>query len=71
MRSLEAGLASAATDRNVLIDGAIAYELMGQRNRAVHWAQRALEAGVPWEELRDDPDLQELIQSGAVRRDAR
>jgi Flp pilus assembly protein TadD len=67
MELLKKGVAKAASDPNVLIDAAIAYERMGQRASAARQAEQALEAGVPWEDLRDDPDLQGLIESGALR----
>jgi serine/threonine-protein kinase len=65
---LQAALAAAGSDRQVFVDAAIAYGLLGQPSQAVTWAERALAAGEPWQDLHDDPDLQPLIRSGALKR---
>ena len=68
LHHLAGALAAGGSDRDVLIDAAIAYGLLGRRQDAVMWAERALAAGEPWTDLREDPDLESLIRSGALKR---
>ncbi len=69
-RSLERARQALTTSKAspvVLIDVAIAYELLGLRGESVRWARKALAEGFPWEELQADPDFQALLSSGALR----
>ena len=68
LHRVQAALAAAGTDREVFMDAAIAYGLLSQPAQAVKWAERALAAGEPWEDLSEDPDLEPLIQSGVLKR---
>jgi hypothetical protein len=64
---LQAALAAETADPEVLQDAATAYELLGDRQAAMLWAQRALDAGQSWDNLRNDRDLRALVQSGQIR----
>jgi hypothetical protein len=64
---LQTALAAGASDPEVLQDAATAYELLGDRQAAVRWAQRALDAGQPWNNLQNDRDLRNLMRSGELR----
>ena len=46
---------------------ATAYELIGDRANAVRWAQKALDTGYPWKDLRESMDLDQLVRSSALR----
>jgi serine/threonine-protein kinase len=63
---LEAALVEGGANADVLLDVATGYEVLRDRENAAKWGQRALQAGVPWEEFAKDRDLRRLVQSGAV-----
>lgn len=66
LSKLQAALVEAGSNRDVLMDVVTAYEILGDHTNAAKWGQRALQAGVPWEEFARDRDLRRLIQSGTV-----
>jgi hypothetical protein len=51
----------------VLQDAATAYELLGDRQAAVRWAQRAWMPVNPGNNLQKDRDLRNLVRSGELR----
>lgn len=63
---IQQALTRANSDGEALINVAAAYDIMGQRTDAVRWAREALAKGYPWEDFRNDPDLQDLVKSGAI-----
>jgi tetratricopeptide (TPR) repeat protein len=64
---VQAALVEGGSNPDVLLDVATVYEVIGDLAEAARWAQQALNAGVPWDELSRDSDLQRLVKSGSVR----
>jgi serine/threonine-protein kinase len=61
LRSVEASLAIAPTDPNVLERAAGAYEALGDRGRAVDFLVRAVKAGDTLESIKHNPELRAVI----------
>jgi hypothetical protein len=57
---LRQALAQGGGDRDVLMDAAVAYEVLGEKAQAIRWARTALAQGYSREEFRADPDLSSL-----------
>jgi tetratricopeptide (TPR) repeat protein len=47
---------------------AMAYEVTGDRANAVRWAQKALDTGYTWKELKGDIEMDQLVRSSTLRR---
>jgi tetratricopeptide (TPR) repeat protein len=46
---------------------AMAYEVTGDRANAVLWAQKALDTGYTWKELKGDMEMDQLVRSSTLR----
>lgn len=68
---IEAALARAPEDPNVLLPVAEAYENLGNRSRALELIEQALVHGASLEDLLNDPGQQNLIQDSRFREIAR
>ena len=68
---IEAALARAPEDPNVLLPVAEAYENLGNRSRALELIEQALAHGASLEDLLNDPGQQNLIQDSRFREIAR
>jgi serine/threonine-protein kinase len=58
---LETALALAPDDPEILEAASGMYELLGDRARAIQYADKALQKGYPLEKMKNDPDLQGMI----------
>ena len=45
----------------------MAYELTGDRAHAVQWAQKALDTGYTWKDLKGDVEMDQLVRSSNLR----
>ncbi len=57
---LERTLAQAPTDFNTLFDVAFTYEVLGNREQALHYMQAAIEAGYPVADIQQEPRLHQM-----------
>lgn len=64
---LETALALAPDDPDILESAASAAEILGDRTRALEFAQKALQKGYSLSKLQNDPDLQELLKDPRFR----
>ncbi|MBC7928851.1 MAG: tetratricopeptide repeat protein [Bryobacteraceae bacterium] len=64
---LQRALTNVNVPASALAYCAIAYELLGNRDRSVKLIRQALDSGYTWDELRGDAELQGVIQSAAIR----
>ena len=58
---LETALALAPNDPEILESAGGTYELLGDRDRALQYVEKALQKGYPLEKVKNDPDLQGMI----------
>ena len=59
---VETSLALAPDDAHVLSNVAIAYEMLHDRRHALEYVRRALQKGLPLNEVTTDPDMQQLLK---------
>jgi eukaryotic-like serine/threonine-protein kinase len=64
---VQSALALAPSDPFVLEPIAVAYESLGQRDKARSYLYKALDAGYPLEKIKNDPELQKLIKDPSFR----
>jgi len=58
---VETALALAPDDPNVLSNVATAYEMLHDRRHALEYVRRALQKGLPLDEVTNDPNMQQLL----------
>jgi eukaryotic-like serine/threonine-protein kinase len=68
---IQISLALSPDSQSVLSDVADAYELLGDRQLAVHYLHQALLKGLPSEQLNADPYLQDIVSDPSFRRPVR
>jgi eukaryotic-like serine/threonine-protein kinase len=64
---IQSALALAPSDPFVLEPIAVAYEGIGQRDKAKFYVEKALDAGYPLEKIKNDPELQDLLKDPNFR----
>jgi eukaryotic-like serine/threonine-protein kinase len=64
---IQAALALAPDDPNVLVNVAEAYENLGERRLALRYAEEGLKKGYRLQDLKDDPDSQALVADPSFR----
>ena len=64
---IQAALALSPDDPVVLEDVGAAYEELGDRAQALHYIERSLQKGNSLDQLKDDPDLQDLLRDKNFR----
>jgi tetratricopeptide (TPR) repeat protein len=58
---VQEALSAAPDDLEVMALAAEAYELLGERDRAMHWILKAVEAGYPADAVRENPTFRQLV----------
>ena len=61
LRHVETALVLAPGSGEILAAAAEVYEVLGQREKAVELARQALDAGLPWQNLKRNPELVGLL----------
>jgi eukaryotic-like serine/threonine-protein kinase len=67
MARIHTALAGAPDDPNVLELTGETYENLGDRHQAISYVQKALKKGYPLDQLKDDPDLENLLSDPSFR----
>jgi serine/threonine protein kinase/tetratricopeptide (TPR) repeat protein len=67
MARTQTALALSPEDPTVLVDVGDAYEVMGERQLALKYIQKAIEKGYPAQQVINDPDMQSLIRDPNFR----
>ncbi len=64
---IQSALALSPDDPRVLVNVADAYEILGDRQNALRYVEKALQKGYPLEDLKSDPEDQTLLQDPKFR----
>ena len=67
LMQIQTALALSADDPEVLENVGIAYEVLGDRRKALEFVKKALQTGFALERLMGDPDLQNLAAASSLR----
>jgi Flp pilus assembly protein TadD len=68
---IQAALALAPDNPGILENAAVVYDTLGDRAKAIQYAQRVLEKGGVLSDLKNDPDLQNVLADPNFRTKAK